>query len=98
MKEQSVAAADMNEKLTWEEIKNRYDQEWILLDDFDWPEEEIDPHAGVVRFHAKDRTEFDKFLGSLKSGFNSAIIFVGIPPKCADVAMTGSCSRVEYTG
>ena len=48
-----------NKKLSWKEIQKQYDQEWVLLDDCEWPEEEIDPRAGIVRFHAKTRNEFE---------------------------------------
>jgi hypothetical protein len=30
----------MAEKLSWEEIKKNYDQEWVELVDYDWPEED----------------------------------------------------------
>jgi len=85
-----------NRKLTWEQIRSEYDQEWVLLDNCDWPEEGIDPSAGLVRFHSKDRAEFDRLLGTLAPGFDSAIVFVGQPERNSRVVTTRGYSRVEF--
>ena len=66
----------MSQKLTWEEIKKQYDQEWVELIDYDWPDEDPDPTAGVVRIHAKTREEFDR-LTDIDPPVDSAIVFVG---------------------
>ena len=86
----------MEKKLTWEEIEKQYDQEWVLLDQCEWLEEEIDPRSGIVRFHAKDRSEFDRMLSTLEPGFDAAIVFVGMPVNRSDVVITRGYSRVEY--
>ena len=65
-----------NKKLTWEEIKKLYNEEWVELIDYDWPEEEPDPRAGVVRMHAKTRIEFDR-LAAIDAPVDSACLFVG---------------------
>ena len=39
----------MEKKLTWEEIKKHYNQEWVELVDYDWPDTEPYPRDGVVR-------------------------------------------------
>ena len=85
-----------NKRLTWDEIRAEFDQEWVLLDDCDWPEENIDPKAGLVRFHSKDRTEFDRLLSTLAPGFDSAIVFVGPPKRTSDVVTTRGYSRVVF--
>ena len=66
----------MENKLTWEEIKKLYDQEWVELVDYDWPDEDPDPRAGVVRVHAKTREDFDR-LTDIDPAKDSAIVFVG---------------------
>lgn len=66
----------MGEKLSWEEIKKRYDQQWVELIDCDWPDSESDPHSGVVRVHASSRKEFDK-LAANEAPSDSAYVFVG---------------------
>ncbi len=48
----------MGEKLTWEEIKKQYDQEWVELVDYDWPDGESHPRSGTLRSHAADKKEF----------------------------------------
>lgn len=68
-----------NKKLTWEEIKKLYDQQWVELVDYEWDDSEIDPRAGVVRVHAKTRKKFDELI--LQSHeTNSALVFIGTPP------------------
>lgn len=86
----------MGKKLTWEEIKKLHDQEWVLLDDCDWPEEEIDPKSGIVKFHAKSRPKFDQMLSTLEPGFDAAIVFVGTPDRRSDVVVTRGYSHVVY--
>lgn len=86
----------METKLTWEEIKKRYDQEWILLDDFDWDEEDEFPKAGVVAVHAKERREFDRLIAARAPGFDSALIFVGEPKNPGNEITTRGYSRIEF--
>lgn len=66
----------MLKKISWEEIRKLYDQEWVELIDYDWPDEESDPRAGVVRVHARTREEFDR-LTDIDPPKDSAIAFVG---------------------
>ncbi len=66
----------MEKKLTWEEIKKLYNEEWVELVDYDWPDEQTDPRAGVVRVHAKTREEFDR-LTDIDPPQDSAIVFAG---------------------
>lgn len=71
----------MEEKLTWEELKERYPEEWVELVDYDWPDEDPDPKAGVVRVHAKTREEFDR-LTAINPPPDAASVYVGelFPP------------------
>lgn len=66
----------MKEKLTWGEIERKYNQEWVQLVDYDWPEEEPLPHGGVVQAHAKTRREFDELI-LREPQEDSALLFVG---------------------
>ena len=68
----------MSKKLTWEQIKELYKQEWVELVGYDWPDENPDPRAGIVRVHAKDRAEFDR-LAAIDAPSDSACVFVGDP-------------------
>ena len=84
----------MGEKLSWEEIKSRYDQEWVELVDYDWPEEDPHPRAGIVRVHAKERSKFDD-LADVDPPNDSAYIFVGRAPRTStDVVITRGYNRV----
>lgn len=83
----------MGKKLTWEEIKSQYDHEWIELVDYDWPDEEPTPRAGVVRVHANTREEFDD-LADIDPPFDSAYIFVGDPDTNDEVVVTRGYSQV----
>ena len=66
----------MTKKLTWEEIKRGYDQEWVELVEYDWPEEDIYPRSGIVRVHARDRAEFYRLV-AIDTPRDSALLFVG---------------------
>jgi hypothetical protein len=72
----------MEKKLSWEEIKERYNQEWVELVDYDWPDGTPHPQAGIVRVHASERKRFyqickehDVLEGDSPS--DAAILFVG---------------------
>ena len=72
----------MEKKLSWEEIKERYNQEWVELVDYDWPDGTPYPQAGIVRAHASERKRFyqnckehDMLEGTSPS--DAAILFVG---------------------
>ena len=65
-----------NTKLTWSEIEKRYDQEWVQLVNYDWPEGEPYPSSGVVQFHSPKRKEFDA-LSRENPVEDAACVFVG---------------------
>lgn len=83
-----------NIKLTWDEIKEKFDKEWIELVDYDWPETEIYPQSGTVRVHAKTRSEFDD-LADRDPPIDSAYVYVGQAEKSNDVVLTRGYSRVQ---
>ncbi len=64
------------EKLSWDQIEEQFDQEWVELVDYDWDMTQPDPSAGVVRVHSKDRREFDRLMLQ-DPPEDSAILFVG---------------------
>lgn len=68
----------MEKKLTWEEIKKLYDQEWVELVDYDWPEGTPYPRSGVVRVHDADRKNFHAAV-KMQTPAGSALVFVGTP-------------------
>ena len=73
----------MEEKLSWEEIEKRYNQEWIQLINYDWPEGDPYPKSGNVRVHATSRKEFNQLVKSKETIKDAARIFVGqtiLPP------------------
>ena len=72
----------MEKKLTWQEVEERFDREWVQLVDYDWPEDEPLPRSGVVVVHAKARHDFDAMIARAPQE-NSALVYVGerqIPP------------------
>ena len=84
----------MEKKLTWHEIEQLYDKEWVELIDYDWPEEEPYPISGIVRVHAPNRPEFDKLI-AVDPPYDSAYVFVGTPIRSSEVH-TRSYSKVVY--
>lgn len=81
------------EKLTWEEIRKKFDKEWVHLVEFDWIDGEPYPKSGVVRIHAKTRKDFDDLMlaGEPISG---ARLFVGNVEGNEDLIMMGNFMRV----
>ncbi len=70
----------MDKKLTFNEIKTRYNEEWVELIDYDWPDGMPWPKAGVVRVHHPNRKEFWKLAKETQPQVEeSAIVFVGPP-------------------
>jgi len=63
-------------KLSWEEIKQRFDREWVELVDYEWEDTKLYPSSGVVRVHAKNRKEFDRLILQ-NPPEDSALVFVG---------------------
>jgi hypothetical protein len=47
----------MADKLTWDEIKSRYPDEWVVLVDLDADDVSDEVHAGVVFAHSKNERE-----------------------------------------
>ena len=64
-------------KLTWDQIAKQFDQQWVELVDYDWPEGIPYPVAGVVRAHAKERKAFYRLANEEPRPRESAILFVG---------------------
>lgn len=66
----------MAKKLTWEEIKELYPNQWVELIDFEWDEFEPDPRSGIVRHFAKKRKDIhEQFMKEPVD--DSAIVFTG---------------------
>ena len=66
----------MQEKLTWEEIRSTYKDEWVELVNFEWNESEANPSCGVVYRHSKERKELHTLF--MRDPIdNSAIVFTG---------------------
>ena len=84
----------MKKKLTWDEIKQHYDQEWVELVDFDWPETEPHPKSGIIRVHAKTRKEFDQLIQEDPPG-KSAFVYVGVPKRPNNVILSANLHSVR---
>jgi len=65
------------ERLTWEEIEKRFDQQWVELVDYDWPAGDPNPQSGIVRTHSNERREFYRLANEEPVPRDSAILFVG---------------------
>ncbi len=67
----------MSEMMSMEEIKRKYDSEWVLIED---PQttEALDVIGGKVLFHSKDREAVHKKTMELQPQ-HSAVLFVGKP-------------------
>jgi hypothetical protein len=64
------------ERLTWDEIRRRYDGEWVELVDYVWDEGEPYPVEGMVRTHSPSRKEFNRLVLE-RPPAGAARLFVG---------------------
>ena len=55
----------MAEKLTWDEIKRRYPDEYVVMVDIDVDRSTTTLIGGTVVNHGKDKAEMIKYLGEL---------------------------------
>ena len=83
----------MEKKLNWDEIEKLYDQQYVELVNYDWPEEEIHPRSGIVRVHSSDRVQFYNEVGK-DTPVDSAIVFVGKIKLPKDVIFSPGLRRV----
>jgi hypothetical protein len=67
----------MDKKLSWDEIRAQYRDEWVQLIDVDWDLSNPDPQAGIVRIHHKDKKEFKKLLAGAEKPKRAALVFTG---------------------
>jgi len=84
----------MNEKLTWEQIKEKYNQQWVQLVDYDWNDTEPYPAAGIVTVHAPTRKEFNN-LTKQQPARDAARVFVG--PATRDKNVVLNCNLFKVT-
>lgn len=82
----------MAQKLSWSEIEKLFDKEWVELIEYDWPEGQAYPKAGIVRVHAKTRKEFDQLILQDPPD-DSALIFVGKPQLPPGVVLSANLHR-----
>ncbi len=69
----------MAEILTFEQIKTRYDGEWVLIGN-PVTDDSLSVQQGEVLWHSKDRDEVYRKARELKPA-HSAILFFGSLPK-----------------
>ena len=81
----------MGEVMTLDEINERFDSEWVLLED---PEltKGMEIIRGKVLFHSKDRDELYRKALELRPK-HGAIFFVGDPPEEMIYALSASADR-----
>ena len=83
-----------NKKLTWEEISKKYDQEWVELIDYDWPEKEPYPRAGIIRTHGVDKKQFHQECRRDPAPEISAFLYVGKKANLEKTVFSPSLIRV----
>jgi hypothetical protein len=82
-----------DQKLSWDEISKQYNQQWVELVDYEWPEGSPFPQVGVVRVHEADRKKFHALVQK-QSPSGSALVFVGVPEKNESTVYNNLC-RVQ---
>lgn len=67
----------MSEILTMEEIENKYDGEWVLIEDVE-SNEQLEIIRGKITYHGKDKNELHRRAMKSKSK-HLASLFIGKP-------------------
>ena len=75
----------MDKVMSWQEIEEAFDGEWVLIED---PEttELLEIIRGKVIFHSKERSDVHGKLLELRP-IHSAVMYVGEPPKDLEFAL-----------
>ncbi len=83
----------MEQVLSWQEIEKNYNQQWVQLVDYDWPEGEPRPKSGRVRLHASTRKEFNKLVLEAEP-VNAARIYVGTHKMPEGIILSSNVVRI----
>ncbi|MBI4864646.1 MAG: hypothetical protein HY815_30980 [Candidatus Riflebacteria bacterium] len=67
----------MDEKLTWEEIKKKYPDEWVILLDYEDDPAGADVLSGIVFAHSSDERELLDSTKLALTGKERAILYTG---------------------
>lgn len=67
----------MPDKLTWDEIKRRYPDEWVILVDVDADDLSNEVRGGVVFAHSKKERELLASTKDALAGKSSAVLYTG---------------------
>ena len=70
----------MDELMTIEEIKERFDSEWVLVDE-PQTDDKLKILGGRVRFHSKDRDEVYQRVTELPIPRSFSVVYTGKLPK-----------------
>lgn len=79
----------MEEILSWKEIEQKYQDQWVQLIDFEWKEGEPRPIRGKVRISAPTRREFNRLVLSSPPA-DAARIYVGTHGRPDELVGIGS--------
>lgn len=75
----------MNDVLTVSEIEERFDSEWVLIEE-PQTNEALELEAGIVRWHSKDRDEVIRKAVELHPK-RFAVLYTGTIPENTEVAL-----------
>jgi hypothetical protein len=64
-------------KLTWKQIREVYEGEWVELTDCSWGSSSLQPDAARVRFHHNNRAQLILMINRSGRQADSVVIFVG---------------------
>ncbi|OGQ22506.1 MAG: hypothetical protein A3I05_07690 [Deltaproteobacteria bacterium RIFCSPLOWO2_02_FULL_44_10] len=86
----------MNQRITWEEAKKNYPDEWIAFADY--REEDGFPVEGILIVHNPDRKQFHETVGKLLPQYGAmALQFTGAIIKNPDIPLLWQISHTEST-
>lgn len=68
----------MNRRLSWNQIKNIFEGEWVELTEFDWGWEKTYPRWAKVRTHAATRQELMEQIALSGPNPHALIIYISV--------------------
>jgi hypothetical protein len=67
----------MTDKKSWEEIREQFPDEYVVLVDCEWPEDAIEVRGGRVLDHDRDRKTLMARTKEPLTGKAAAVLFTG---------------------
>ena len=69
----------MNQRYSWEQIREQFNGQWVELVQYHWPWRRATPTWAIVKEHASDYSALQRVIASQSPTSGSVVMFVGAP-------------------